>query len=68
VVLALREAGGRAPIRTSETLSRPRYPIPVFLLVARFSLRRSLRVFCGCFFCSFFGFSEPFIADLLAEA
>ena len=28
---------------------------------ARFSLRRSFRVFCGAFFCTFFGFSEPFI-------
>ena len=33
-----------------------------FFFAARFSLRRSLRVLSGCFFCSFFGFSEPFIA------
>jgi copper transport protein len=28
---------------------------------ARFSLRRSFRVFCGFFFASFFGLSEPFM-------
>lgn len=34
---------------------------PNFLPAARFSLRRCLSVFCGCFFCSFFGFAAPFI-------
>jgi hypothetical protein len=31
------------------------------LAAARFSLRFSLSVFCGCFFASFFGFEAPFI-------
>jgi hypothetical protein len=34
---------------------------PNFLPAARFSLRRCLSVFRGCFFCSFFGFAAPFI-------
>ena len=38
---------------------------PYFLGAARFSLRFSFNVFCACFFCSFFGFSEPFTASPL---
>jgi hypothetical protein len=35
------------------------YPEPNFF-AARLSVRRSLSVFCGCFFGDFFGFSERF--------
>ena len=38
------------------------FPPCYFLAAARFSLRRSLSVFCGAFFWSFFGFSAPFIS------
>ena len=33
-----------------------------FRAAARFSTRRSLRVFWATFFCNFFGFCEPFIS------
>ena len=48
--------------------ARTSYDEPSFF-VARFSARRSFSVFCGCFFCDFFGFSAPFaITGILVEA
>jgi hypothetical protein len=49
----------QAAKRHSATSSKSQ-PLCDFFAAARFSLRRSLSVFCGFFFCSFFGLSAPF--------
>src|SRR5262245_21142138 len=60
--------GPAASVRETNPLRRRYESAIVFFFAARFSLRRCLSVFWGAFFCSFFGFSEPFIYDLLGSA
>ena len=43
-----------------EVYVRPSLVAGGMFFAARFSVRRSFSVFCGCCFCDFFGFSERF--------